>query len=492
MEMIKKLSKKPIVWIVAVAVILGGTLAVFGWDNITGAADQMQTDANQNTPGNAAVLGDDQSAGNAGVQQAAASNASGNASGANNNTGNQTQDDLISGGIAIQEKLTWEGIQSFPVKTADMTIAEARQLCVDFFRYTKTALWTPDEEVRYVRNGSGTEDSISAGIIYSGLPYVTLGTGNVYRLMDYIDESTGVVDVRGIVAKDADLSQILTAEQMKYFGNQCSIGAYWGWGRVINSPTYKWTEDMTPYNGFIPVGNYTSTTEKAWGKTNTTKAAVEANGQQKMYAAYAQLQPADGLVTYTDGGHTIMCASNAVVTSVNGTIDGNASYITIIDQAQTWTDASNSSGDNYTVKNSVDLKMTFAQLYAGGYIPFTFAEWQGTDPIEETVASFSHCGSTITKSQLFSATVEANYGISDVYAIVTNAQGEEVYRHAVRAIKAGMTSLSFVESQTVEGNKTYQNVDTWGTLSGGTYTVEVVVQLATGERPTLYTGKLVV
>lgn len=492
MELIKKLSKKPIVWIVTLAVILGGTLVVFGLNDITGAADQLQPDTNQNTSGNAAVPGDEQSAGTAGVKQAAASNASGSASGANNNTNNQTQDDLISGGIAIQEKLTWEGIHSFPVKTADMTIDEARQLCVDFFRYTKTALWTPDEGIRYERNSSGTQDTISAGIIYSGLPYVTLGTGNVYRLMDYIDESTGVVDVRPAVADGADLSQTLTAEQMKYFGNQCSIGAYWGWGRVINSADYGWTDGMTPYFGFIPVGGYTSTTNKYWSTTNTTKKAVQANGEQKMYAAYAQLQPADGLVTYITGGHTIMCASYAVVTNTNGTIDGDASYITIIDQAQTWMDTSNSSGDNYTVKNSVDLKKTFAQLYAESYVPFTFAEFTGADDIEETVASFSHCGSTITKSQLFSATVEANYGISDVYAIVTNAQGEEVYRHAVRATAAGATSIQFVESQTVEGNKTYQNVETWGTLSSGTYTVEVVVQLATGERPTLYTGKLVV
>ena len=39
----------------------------------------------------------------------------------------------------IKEKLTWEKINSFPVKTSDMTVEEMRELCVDFFQFSKSS-----------------------------------------------------------------------------------------------------------------------------------------------------------------------------------------------------------------------------------------------------------------------------------------------------------------------------------------------------------------
>ena len=44
----------------------------------------------------------------------------------------------------INEKLTWDAINAFPIKRSDMTVAEMRQLCVDFFRFEKSFLWIPN------------------------------------------------------------------------------------------------------------------------------------------------------------------------------------------------------------------------------------------------------------------------------------------------------------------------------------------------------------
>ena len=52
-------------------------------------------------------------------------------------------------------RLTWENINSFPIKSADMTSDELRALCVDFFRFAKTALWIPDGDFSYIRNKKG-------------------------------------------------------------------------------------------------------------------------------------------------------------------------------------------------------------------------------------------------------------------------------------------------------------------------------------------------
>ena len=143
----------------------------------------------------------------------------------------------------IKNKLTWEKINAFPIKNKDMSIREMRQLCVDFFRFNKTVLWTPNKEFTYIKSSKTMNTyTIEPGKLYGGFPYA-MGTGNCYRLMDYIDPETGVLKIR------------LAAKCFRLFASQCSIGAYWGWGRVINSADYRWTYDMCEKNGFLLIDN---------------------------------------------------------------------------------------------------------------------------------------------------------------------------------------------------------------------------------------------
>lgn len=372
----------------------------------------------------------------------------------------------------INEKLTWDKIREFPIKSPDMTVEELRQLCVDFFRFTKTALWTPDEDLFYIKNSKGTEDDIRKGMVYGGLPYVGVASGNVYRLMDYIDEETGVVD----------LSE--AAANLKLFGNQCSIGAYWGWGRVINSADYDWTKDMVQEGGFLRVGPYTyDDALLRYGSTKTTRDICNENGMRVMFESYALLQSADGLVNYSTAGHVIMVSSNPVVVyNDDGTVNGAESYLTVIHQAQTWEEGTNDAGDTYLHKNGVDEILSFAELYEDAYLPFTFAEFLGTDPIEDTECVFSLSGSTVSPDEMLSAKVTANYGIADAYANVKDSEGKVVYSCAVRAEKAGCMEVGFA---------TAIQTDQWEPYTNGEYTLEVVCQLSTGERPVIYTGTLV-
>lgn len=378
----------------------------------------------------------------------------------------------------IKEKLTWDAINAFPVKRSDMTTQEMRQLCVDFFRFTKTALWTPDDDWKYIivrTTTDSTPDEIKKGTIYGGLPYISMAGGSIYRLMDYLDEETGVLDIR-----DA-------AELPTLLGSQCSSATYWAWSRVINSAAHDWVQNMIVRNGFLRVGPYTYDDGRdSFEKGNGTAEVCLANGEQVMFQSYAAMQPADGVVTYNNNGpgHVSMCMSLPHVEYTDGQIDPEKSYIIITEQGSKWTESTNTAGDQFLVKNSVDIKWTFRYMFDKSYIPFTFAEFLGTDPVEETVCTFSHTDSTIAVKELFSSTVTSNYGISDVYAIVKNAEGEEIYRHAVRTKRSGMEELTVAR---------HDGVDTWGemNISQGDFTVEIVVQLSTGERPTVYTGKLI-
>ena len=369
-------------------------------------------------------------------------------------------------------RLTWENINSFPIKSADMSTMELRMLCVEFLQFAKTALWIPDEDFSYIRNKVGSQDKMFGGEVYGGLPYIGNASGNIYRLMDYMDEERGVVDMSE------------ASKHPKLFGNQCSIGSYWGWARVINSADYDWTFNMVASRGFIPVGPVTYNEEITSFSQEDTAQICEKNGEQILYQSYAKMLPADGLISsHPAGGHVVMCSVAPHVEYLSdGTIDGENSYLYITDQHQRWVEKENSEGIAYQHKNYINRKFTFQALFKGKNIPFTFGEFLGTDPVEETECTFGHTGGEITVEQLKNTPVTANYGISDVYVFVSDADGEILFYKAARAPKAGRKTLDF--STTVYGA-------TFDKYADGKHTVEIVCQLGTGERLSLYTGTLV-
>ena len=372
----------------------------------------------------------------------------------------------------LGRRLTWENLNSFPLKCEEMSLMERRMLCVNFFQFAKTALWIPDGDFSYVRNKKGTIDKMSAGEIYGGLPYIGSSTGNIYRVMDYMDEERGVVDMSEI------------SKYPKLFGNQCSVGSYWGWARVINSANYDWTFNMVASRGFLPVGPYTYDQSISSFNDYSTVQICYDNGEQTMFESYAAMLPADGLTSNDPSvGHVIMCREKPHVERfANGSIDGENSYVYIIDQHQGWVEAENASGTVYEHKNYLKRKHTFSSLFKSNYVPITYGEFLGTDPVEETVCTFSHEESEITVDQLKQGIVTANYGISDIYVYLKDGEGKILFYKVNRANTAGKTSMDF--SDTIYGPSFSKYTD-------GNYTVEVVCQLGTGERPTVYTGTLV-
>lgn len=378
----------------------------------------------------------------------------------------------------INDPLSWEAINEFPVVHDGMTIEEGRKLVVDFFRYCKTAVWMPSDNYEYKVKTANTESEQIVGFVkYGGLPYISLGSGNIYRLMDYMDPETHVVDIKTAGLKD------------KLFGNQCSFGSYIGIGRVINSADYSWTKGMTPINGFVPIGDYSIKNDvKNFSEAvYNTITVLEENGQEKMNECYAGLKAGDVIVYYTTAGHVVMISGDAHVEyTADGKIDAVKSYVTVIDQTPGHSSMTNEAGDTFNFENNVDAKWTFQKLFQGNYVPYTFKEWLGLDPIESSKTEFDYTGETISLDQLHGLAVTSNYGITDIYASVYNSKGVEVYKLAVRATETSVKELKFANIGT--------NVDTWGDpekfIEGNEYTVKIYAQLSTGERPTLWEGKL--
>ena len=380
------------------------------------------------------------------------------------------------------DKLSLESLHALPQKYAGMPVDEARETVVAFWRYCKTALWMPDEryEVYMDKDGDGVEELqrwMEPGGVYAGLVYVSTATGNIYRLFDFMDQETGVVNVTE-AGRDPNI-----------FGGMCSSGCYWAWARVLNSADYRWCNDSVYSRGYLRVGPYTY--PDYWlelinfGDQGTDNVCQD-NGEQVMYQSYASMQIADGLIAvWEKNGHTMMCSvAPEVVYNEDGTINGEESFLCVTEQGGVWDPGVSASGIPYQYEYSLDKKFTFAKLYKQCYIPYTFADLTGKDPIEETEITFSHTGETITKNQLFNAKVTCNYHISDVYAYVYDAAGNEVLKHAVR-----IRVPSTMETKVYKTGTTY-TWGNWDTLAAGEYSIKVEVQLGTGERPVVYEGKL--
>ena len=374
------------------------------------------------------------------------------------------------------DQLSWAGVDALPKKHADMTPQEAREAVIAFWRYCKNALWIPDD--RYdIYKGDVLKRWVEPGGVYGGLPYVSSATGNIYRLFDFMDPETGVVNI-----KEAGISPL-------DFGGMCSSGCYWAWARVMNSADYRWCCDSVLSRGYLRVGPYTYPDN--WtryidvGSQGTDDVCAE-NGEQVMYQSYAAMQVGDGGITlWEENGHTNMCSvAPTVVYNDDGTINGDESWLCIIEQGAIWEDGVSAGGIPYQYERSIERKFTFKKFFTGAYLPFTFGELIGTDPIEDTEVSFSHSGETITKKQLFSAKVTSNYNISDVYISVYDKHGNEIYKHVDRA--------RIPSTREVLIDKLANQVYTWGSWDDVSLgdTVKVEVQLGTGERPTLWEGKL--
>lgn len=76
-------------------------------------------------------------------------------------------------------------------------------------------------------------------------------------------------------------------------------------------------------------------------------------------------------------------------------------------------------------------------------------------------------------------------------SLTADSKGNEVYRHAVRAAYPCILELDIVKTSPADDKDC---VTVWGSLNTlsaeESYTVSIVAQVGTGERPTLWEGKL--
>ncbi len=376
----------------------------------------------------------------------------------------------------IEKPMVPEDITKIPIANSSMTTDELRQICLDFLALQVSFPWMCTKTYSYTVPSQKYPVTYEAGTIYAGVPYVNKSSGNVYRWMEYYNSETGVVDLINNFAMNNEL-----------FGTACSGTACWAWGRVINSAKYSWTSSMNIKHGFIPVGDYKyDPATDVYGKDGflDCKPITRENGEQVMYESYAKMLPADCLVS---NGHVRLCASKPVVVrdEATGKIDGNKSYTTYSDQGmyrdQTHQIRTQSDGTQYSIQGSVNAKITFAELYNAGCLPHTFAEFLGTDPVEDASVTLGLNSNSATLADISASTMVSNYAISDVFCVVKDENGKQIYRYVKRS--------DYHYRYTWE--MSFLPVDAFKKYADGNHTIEITVQVSNGAKPVAYSGALI-
>lgn len=336
-------------------------------------------------------------------------------------TGNATKD--------LEKYDFLDKLNAIPIAQPGMSEDELRKICLDYMTLQNEFTYKLKEDFDYVVVSQNRERKLKAGNVYAGIPYITRGAGNLYRIAEFYDEKTGEIDTSGDIFQN-----------IRHFGNACSGSACTSWARVITSAYLGYTMFLTEANGFLPVGPY------KYSKDNVTrfiktkyfsdgydcKSICDENGEQNMFESYALMKPADGVGCC---GHVRMnSAVPTVVRNADGTIDGERSYTLMTEQVCYVSNPNHmriaSDGTHYTAQGFVNIKYSFCDLFKTNYIPFTFAEFKNPELVEKVKIRLS------VEPELKMEVLSANYPISDVFCELSGKRyvfrNEEFFRKELK------------------------------------------------------------
>ncbi|MBP5288244.1 MAG: hypothetical protein J6Z79_00035, partial [Clostridia bacterium] len=271
-----------------------------------------------------------------------------------------------------------------PLYTFDHTptVDEMRAMAVRAMRDELSVQWYTPTTISFNKASGAAvgQKTYTADKVYAGLPYTSAGIG-IFQFLDYYNARSGE-----LLYTDSETFN-------ETIGNTCASSAAWGLFSVCTSLRGRCiSRYLTKSNGYIPLGiidyddSITDFKDKTTPSILEVLGADDANRRTWAYRAYAEIQPGD-LLVYSEGddagGHTMMAIEDAhVETNSSGYINGYYSYVMIQDQRDGKFAGTASDGSSLSYFGRTSKKIYFNELYDGGYIPVTTAEFLGEKPYE--------------------------------------------------------------------------------------------------------------
>jgi len=303
-------------------------------------------------------------------------------------------------------------------------IAALRQKAVEYMTAMSQMLWTPKADIDLTSVRSNY--ILTAGTAYRGLPYVNEIDGSLEEFSHYVEDGVYSGPVEGLTC----------------IGVDCTSSVLVAWSQVCTSFNCTWTRAMlptyAPNNGIVRVGDYVIPD----GAQNTNL-VFETNTEQEMYAAYAQLKPADAVVNYTTRGHARMVVTEPVLQYKS---DGSISGLSYLHTTEIVSPRTNH-GD-YETCWRVEQKYYFSDLSRECYIPLTCAEFVTGEAETPTLSvSENNTAETILANNGLTGTLTSNYRMIQVEIVITDTTGTvaaQTVVYPLNTVKLGVGNYQMV------------------------------------------------
>ncbi len=367
-------------------------------------------------------------------------------------------------------------------------LAERRKIAYEYMLNQTSILWRTTEEIFYTTQKDVTPAEAKENVqfhlypdrIYHGVPYSYAG-GTADAFLDYAVEQ----DENGVYLIDG-----LTWENLSggsgygRIGNDCSSALLHSWGQIGETFDATTTGYLTEKYGCLPVGNY----KTVYDKYVDTGKIIKENGEQEIFRAYSQLKLADAIVQRANNsGHTRMVVKVNTVYLPDGTIDGENSTMTMLDQTinafkrvETYFDEKLGC-DVYKIGR--EETYNFATMASWKFIPITCRALIDPAPIKKP--QITDTETVFDKDTVLKGTLTCNWMMDCVTLDITNAKGEAVQSATAYVNRKKLyTSFDMQEFVTEKPVLLRGSVDIEA-LAKGNYNCKVTARLVTGEEITV-------
>lgn len=363
-----------------------------------------------------------------------------------------------------------------------------------YMRHMMSVRWKIDNAVSY--SNSNTSLGLEADAkenernvinllpnqIYQGIPY-THGGGSGYSFLALAtrQDEHGVYILEGLTRELLSGYSGRDLYNSSRLGNDCADAVFWAWAQVSSTISFPYTNCMIGSYGCLRVGSYDCPEIPYTGNTSVITGQ---NGQQRMFEAYAQLQKADALVrTSNSAGHAVMAVRVYVERDDQGLIDGEKSYITILEQdvnceVDTERYFDEAIGQTVYLCEKLDQHRTFQYLYDVGYLPVTCKELIDPAPLADVI--LDDCVETADKTNLFTGTIRASYRIASVTVTITDSEGALAQKAVCFGLQEDMYTLDLRRFVSEAEQRVLLGRIDLDTLTPGSYRCTFTCRLSNG------------
>lgn len=364
---------------------------------------------------------------------------------------------------------------------------------------------------------------LKAGRTYRGLPYSNGDSGleTFYLLKKSTEDGVNVMDTR------FDVVYLYGGHAIARIGNTGETALIYAWNTVSSTSRAQAVSQMVPTNGFyfvegVKIPELSEEERNAAASkpiiddgvtvgagvadklditydrslSGDTDEIVALNGEQGMYAAYANAKKADGLIRSDGTTSAKMIVSVNVVKNEDDTINGTESTVTVLAQTHELCSKQEVDENGVYLIGEVDRVMTFRELFENNYVPMTVAELRdGSASIDGAMVRDAYeYASRRTGAYMYSGVINGSRRILWVNTVlVDNKTGKVVYDNVALAERGDVK----IPASTETGRYTFDlgklddshekivslgdDVVANSALAAGEYHYTVTARLITGE-----------